>query len=244
MAEKLTRKTRKKSRQKRKPTGPAKFAVGDQVVVLKGTSDPDFPDIPLGGWLGTVTARNAFYPEYTYDIKWTAETLANMPEIVRKRSERDGLDLERMTLSESVLEIYQGQPVCLEQPTHIITKPLSLEDEEDRIRMILGLTSDDPIAEVDEDTIMTYYRYLIEHVVFPFSAGFDEEREYKDINHKIQVIGLPNPEEVADEFYGLMAEAREGRRKIFIPLAEVEVPETNFNHQLLSDYSFWFWNWR
>ncbi|MFC1783455.1 calcium-binding protein [Planctomycetota bacterium] len=245
MGKKTTKKSRKKNRQRRKPANPAKFAVGDQVVVQKGTSDPDFPDIPLGGWVGTVTARYALYPEYTYDIRWSSETLANMPDIVRKRSEQDGLDLEIMTLSERELELYQGQPVCMEQPTHIITRPLSPDDEEDRIRLVLGLTSNDPIAEVNEDTLLTYYQYLREHLVFPFFASFYEETEYKDIKHDIQVVGLLDPEEEeADEFYGLMAEGREGRRKLFIPLGEIEVSKKHPNHQLISDYSSWFWNWR
>ena len=30
------------------------FAVGSRVRVRRGTIDPDYPDIPLGGWTGTV----------------------------------------------------------------------------------------------------------------------------------------------------------------------------------------------
>ena len=32
-----------------------RFQVGDKVRVKSGVIDPDFPDIPLGGWSGTVT---------------------------------------------------------------------------------------------------------------------------------------------------------------------------------------------
>jgi hypothetical protein len=32
-----------------------RFTVGDKVRVRSGVSDPDFPDMPLGGWTGTVT---------------------------------------------------------------------------------------------------------------------------------------------------------------------------------------------
>ena len=32
-----------------------RFRVGDKVRVKTGVIDPDFPDIPLGGWTGTVT---------------------------------------------------------------------------------------------------------------------------------------------------------------------------------------------
>ncbi len=33
----------------------AHFQVGDRVRVKPGVSDPDFPDMPLGGWSGIVT---------------------------------------------------------------------------------------------------------------------------------------------------------------------------------------------
>jgi hypothetical protein len=34
---------------------PANFAQGDTVRVRSGVTDPDFPDIPLGGWAGKIT---------------------------------------------------------------------------------------------------------------------------------------------------------------------------------------------
>ena len=36
-------------------SGSPRFKVGDKVRVKHGVIDPDFPDIPLGGWTGTVT---------------------------------------------------------------------------------------------------------------------------------------------------------------------------------------------
>ena len=32
-----------------------RFKVGDKVRAKPGATDPDFPDMPLGGWAGTVT---------------------------------------------------------------------------------------------------------------------------------------------------------------------------------------------
>jgi len=34
---------------------PPRFALGDAVRVRPGVTDPDFPDIPLGGWAGEIT---------------------------------------------------------------------------------------------------------------------------------------------------------------------------------------------
>ena len=36
-------------------SGPPRFQVGNKVRVEYGVIDPAFPDIPLGGWTGTVT---------------------------------------------------------------------------------------------------------------------------------------------------------------------------------------------
>ena len=36
-------------------SGSPRFQVGNKVRVKPGVSDPDFPDMPLGGWSGTVT---------------------------------------------------------------------------------------------------------------------------------------------------------------------------------------------
>src|SRR5581483_10308361 len=50
------KKKKNRSRPKRqRPAGPAKFAIGTLVRVKRGTQDPDFSDIPIGGWSGTIT---------------------------------------------------------------------------------------------------------------------------------------------------------------------------------------------
>jgi hypothetical protein len=41
-------------KKEKKPRTPARFGTGTQVHVKPGTTDPDFPDIPLGGWAGTI----------------------------------------------------------------------------------------------------------------------------------------------------------------------------------------------
>lgn len=40
--------------QGKKSPAAARFAVGAQVRVKPGTTDLDFPDIPLGGWAGPI----------------------------------------------------------------------------------------------------------------------------------------------------------------------------------------------
>src|SRR5579884_2107242 len=83
-----------------KPSVPAKFSVGDRVRAKPGTTDPDFPDIPLGGWAGAITEVDQRSSPPTYLIEWDRRTLDGMHPVYRKRCERDGLGVESMWLGE------------------------------------------------------------------------------------------------------------------------------------------------
>ena len=83
-----------------------------------------------------------------------------MHPVYRKRCERDGLEMESMRLGEEDIEPDDGTQVSLEQPTQIKTLPLSEKDQDDRVRMALGLTHDDPLPEISLETLLTYHRYL------------------------------------------------------------------------------------
>lgn len=139
-----------------KHASPSRFSTGDLVRVKAGAVDPDFPDIPLGGWKGTVTEISEDPPLYL--IRWDQQTLDAIHPVYRHRCERDGLDCEQMYLPESELEPDAGEPTEIEQPTHVETRPLSMEDQEDRIRAVFGLTSDDSLSEVDDDSLKAYLR--------------------------------------------------------------------------------------
>lgn len=140
------------------PRTPARFAAGAQVRVKPGTTDPDFPDIPLSGWAGAIReVDQRSYPP-TYLIEWDRHTLDHMHPVYRKRCERDGLELERMWLGEDDIEPDTGGPAVIEQPTSIVTRPLNPKDEDDRVRIALGLTGDDPLPEVDDDTLRACHR--------------------------------------------------------------------------------------
>ena len=89
---------------KSKPQPPPKLAVGDGVRVKPGTTDPDFPDIPLGGWAGTVREVDRRSAPPTYLIEWDRHTLGQMHPVYRKRCERDGLELKSMWLGEGDID--------------------------------------------------------------------------------------------------------------------------------------------
>lgn len=183
----------------------ARFQIGDMVRVRKGIQDPDFPDIPMGGWVGTIKEVESGRRETTYLIKWNHETLTNIHPVYRKRCERDGLDCEETYLSEDDLESYGGEALSIEQPTKINTPELSPKNQDDRVKAILGATGDDPVPDVDTENLVSYWQHLNKHLTIPFEAKHCPE---DGPDHAVTVTGLPDPDEYeCDEFYGLFCEA-------------------------------------
>ena len=222
---------------------PAKFALGDLVRVRSGVTDPDFPDIPLGGWAGKITeVEDGDLPLYL--IRWNQDTLKNMHPVYRKRCERDGLDHEEMRLGENELEHDAGGPVILEQPSKIVTPPLSMKAQDDRIRVVFGLTRDDLPPNVDEDSLRTYYKYLAAKLTFPVEATWAKEGGLGEVTEEVSILALGRFEDDPwiDDMYGILCNAKMNRGEGELPLAEMEKVKGKPNKQLIEDYSYWFWN--
>lgn len=158
------------------------------------------------------------------------------------------LDLEEYVLTGDDLEPDPGGPLEIEQPTKITTKPLSPKDEDDRVRMVFGLTSNDPLPQVDEETLETYRNYLASHLSFPFEAERTPEKgPMFRRSTLVKVVGLGNPDEeppYIDEMYGLLCDALMDKREVVVPVGELEVPKGKPNRRLIQDYCYWFWNYR
>lgn len=192
MSTKKKKRKQRKQRKPRKPLTPARFAVGDRLRVKYGVADPDFPDIPLGGWAGIVADVCHDSESHLYLIEWNEFTLNHMHPVFRNRCERDGLDEESSWLGEEDLEPDVGDRLPLEQPTQIVTRPLSMTDQDDRIRAIFGLTSDDPLPESTYENLRQYHAYLAANLSFPFEAAYWEETGPFESSHrrKVKVAGL------------------------------------------------------
>jgi hypothetical protein len=111
--------------------------------------------------------------------------------------------------------------------------------------MVFDLSSDDPLPDVDYETLETYQEYLAKSLVFPFDAEYTSETgPFSSKTMNVQVIGLgdPDDESMIDDMYGIMCEAKHERRKLTLPLGELEVPKGKPNRQLIEDYGDWFWN--
>jgi hypothetical protein len=215
---------------------PPHFEPGANVRVRQGVCDPDFADIPLGGWAGIVKEVEQAKGETTYLIAWDRATLKGMHPVYKKRCERDGLKLESMWLGHEDLEPDDGSHVPIEQPTKIVTKPLSEKDQDDRVRMVLGLTHDDPLPEVSRKTLLAYHCYLSANLKFPFRARSDAD------GMSLTVHRLLGPREYdLDEEEGLLCEARSREGSFDVPLAELD--DAVGNRKLVSDYGYWFHNY-
>ena len=52
---------------------------GSRIRVKPGVSSPEFPEISLAGWTGTIVESTGKPPEQKVIIEWDAATLAAMP---------------------------------------------------------------------------------------------------------------------------------------------------------------------
>ena len=240
----MPRKKKKKPRRpKVKSSFSARYGVGNHVRVKPGTTVPDFEDIPLGGWAGAICEVDQRSNPPTYLIEWDQRTLDHMHPVYRKRCERDGLGLDSMWLDESDLEPDSGEPAVIEQPTSIVTRPLSKDDQDDRVRIALGLTSDDPLPPMNEENLRRYHRYLATHLSFPFQAKCSVETgPFEETRYLVTVVCLLDADNF-DEEEGVLCEAEQQGESIELPLADLEVTINPHDRQLVEDYSYWFGNW-
>ena len=227
-------------KQKSKTPSAAAYKIGEKVRVRHGVKDYDYPDMPLGGWTGTIAK---VHDDGMYTVRWSKETLASIHSVFKKRCEKDGLEFDQYFIGADDLEPDRGGPLEIEQPRKISTKPLSPKNQDDRLRLIFGLTSNDPLYDVDDETLAAYHAHLSKNLVFPFTAEHGAEYGHPE---RVQVIGLGEPmdEPMIDETYGILCDARFEGQMLTLPLGELDGVKGKPNRQLIEDYCYWFWNWR
>ncbi len=224
-------------KRKRKPAAPPKFTAGDHVRVKHGIKDVDYPDMPLGGWAGAISH---VHKKGRYTVRWNQETLEAIHPVFKSRCERDGLDFEEYGFGEDELEPDLGGPLCIEQPTNVVPRPLDPKNQDDRVRVAFGLTSDGPLPDANDETLLTYHQYLAANLSFPFDAEHGAEYGHPE---RVKVIGLGDPDDgpMIDQRYGVLCEARLEGCVVTLPLGELE--DAKPNRRLVADYCYWFGNW-
>ena len=227
-------------KKKGKNARPAVFAKGDLVRVKPGIVHDRYPDIPLGGWVGKIK-RIGWLTPIAYAVHWTKPTLDQAHAVYFNRCQRDDLKPHRHWLEEDQLEAAADEtPVAMEQPTNIITRPLSMDDHDDRIRMVFGLTSDDALPKADEQTQRQYLDYLKAHLTFPFKAEYWPSTAIgPNQGGVVTVVGFADPPLTQKE--GIVCKARKGHHGVQVPLAGLQVDEDDPNFQYVEDYTYWLW---
>ncbi len=215
------------------------FVVGDQVRVRHGTVDPDYPDLPLGGWAGTIVKIDE---GGLCHIKVNQATLDHIHPIYRKRCKRDDFHIEILDMHQEDLDPDLGEGLPLEQPTNIQTKPLDPADPEDRLRAALGVTTDDAVPLVKKATLLKYFEYLKAALVFPFPATYPHHDGKRRIVRRISVIGMSDEFPIEDQ-HGLVCMVKDNQEQWEVPVMLLEVGKEDHNHQTLQNYRWWFAEW-
>ena len=140
-----------KVKRQRKSLVAPRYATGNRVRVRHGVTDADYPDMPIGGWIGTVSEvqKNGMCL-----VLWSRETLDAIHPVFRKRCESGGFDLERYWLGQDDLEPDEGGSLEIEHPENITTESLSHNDQDDRIR-----PAPRPVLHVSPRASQQYGRY-------------------------------------------------------------------------------------
>lgn len=216
------------------------FAKGQLVRVKYGVVHDQYPDVPLGGWVGKIKRIGWLVP-IGYAVHWTQPTLEKVHPVYFKRCERDDLKPHRQWLEEDQLEAAADEtPVAMEQPTEIVTTPLSMDDPDDRIRMVFGLTSDDALPKADEQTQRQFLDYLKGRLTFPFKADYYPATAIgPNSQGVVTVFGFADPP--LDRKAGIVCKAEKGPKKVKVPLVGLHPEDDNPNFKSVEDYTYWLW---
>jgi len=116
--------------------------------------------------------------------------------------------------------------------------------QKNRIIKALGSASD--IPRVQEEPLFRYYKYLTEHLGFPFIAHFPKPMNLQEEDDFccIALMLLDPAKHLGGGFDGILCKTRKGTYEITLPLFDLYLPEDSFGFQLIDDYWFWLWNWR
>ena len=104
--------------------------------------DVDYPDMPLGGWAGTVTEVQG---NDTFTVRWSKQTMGSIHPVFLQRCEIDGLDAEVYVLTGDDLESVSGQWTTAD----------GLKTEVVTVTIVAG----DDIAEYDPEEDADLYEY-------------------------------------------------------------------------------------
>ena len=102
------------------------------------------------------------------------------------------------------------------------------------IEVLRGVDPNDEMACYEK-----WMNFLNENLTFPIEATYSDSDALYGEDEKVSIKVLSD----FFDLYGIIATVRMGRKKLEIPLCEIEVNDKRSkNHKLINDYNVWFAN--
>ena len=216
-------------------TAKIRFNTGDSVVVKPNVKDPD-TGTDIGGSQGRICEIDN---EGLVAVEWDSVTLKNLSASSIAKSEKEGLDWTTMYLDGP--ELVAASARDTEEDVAEAIRELSKEhawddlgEEGKRIATVLaGVDPDD-----DWEAKNAWRTHLGMVLSCPLQASVAEFQETGPLKEgdEVRVEGIND----VDDTYGVLVDARVGRRKYVFPLCDLKPADQHSpNHQPLQDYATW-----
>jgi hypothetical protein len=212
---------------------------GDRVRLKPGVKDLDFGN-DLGGWQGRVTGISG---DGGAEVAWDSlAPLYKMPAAMIAACVERGMQWEVYVSDADDFEPPQPRdtPVDVQKGIAELTRRHVwdwLGPEGELVRQVFtGLDAGDEGA-----LIGTWEAHMQAHLSFPFDAAVDEAHEHGPLRagDRVRVHSILD----ADEFYGITAGLRRGRKRYACPLCDLAaLGEDSENRRITQAYRVWFAN--
>jgi hypothetical protein len=214
--------------------------VRETVRVKAGQRDPDFPELDLSGWTGTVLEVDTEGDRPVYLVAWTDETRQRIDPAVAKRCEEQGLDYTTIWLEEDGIELDLDHSATLPTPEPAVSPGLS--NAENRICAVLGVPLGAGVPDVEPATLRKYHEFLRSKLSLPLAALY-YAGEVNDLTgaESVTLLDIVNQDDVV---HGLLGKVRYGNDEGPVPLWHVSVADPPAAREALQDYAFWMWRRR
>jgi Calcium binding len=129
----------------------------------------------------------------------------------------------------------------MESGTEIVRRPMHEHEQADRIRIVLGLTRNEPLPAPTWENLRKYHAFLSEKLSFPFNAEVWElsGRVHRN-RYPVTVYHVLLPDPGADSSNGLLVEGNFHEQQLKLPLCCLQTSKRSANHLPLQDYAYWF----
>ena len=119
---------------------------------------------------------------------------------------------------------------------------MKIPKDEKRIMEVFNVSDYNRIPKRTNKSVKFYFEFLKKRLVFPITG--EHTWEHEAFTSETLSVKLHNLSDLCDDFYGILAEGRVGRKKVVVPLVDFEPEnEKDENFQLIDDYKTWFCNW-